>query len=390
MCSENNVDKVMSYRLTTAMTPSYGYSTTSKPLPQRCRTWFLGSLQLLFWLVFRPSRWSSYLQSIHPHLGNSRLMPTSQRWVHPFGRLMIEEGILLPVLINGLISGLGFSNASSIASFITIPASTLVIHLVISISLALLIGIAGGYVVTDLRGEIEGTAAGVVLAIAFSITINLLTNLLLTDAVEFPADSASSTRLIVLVFLSLLIGLAIGSAAGLGYSATHGYSVVEWSESVRLVFGLPLLLGMLVGGVFELVGGAIALDTLHFMPGFAIGIGFGLAVAIGLSVNLWRPLLTYPLFLPWQLLLYVLDQHRLNPRHPDVKKSLIRWHPAFWDELQYLPLWGLDRHLAFVWRCNPQEGKVAQQRLQHTYQAWAARRLETLEEERGCGGYQES
>lgn len=351
------------------MTPSYGYSTAPKCLPQRCRTWLFGSLQLLVWLVFQPSRWSSYLQDIHPNLGNSRSIPISQRWVHPFGRLVIEEGILLPVLINVLIAGFGFGHAS----FITIPTRTLAIHLAISVSLALLIGLVGGCVVTDLRGEIEGTAAGVVLAIAFSITINLLTNLLFTDAVKFPADSASSARLVVLVVLSLLIGLAIGSAAGLGYGAAHGCSVVEWSDSVRLGFGLPLLLGILVGGVFELVGGAIALDTLHFIPGFAIGVSFGLAVNMGLSVNLWRPLLTYPLFLPWQLLLYVLDQYRLNPRHPNAKRSLIRWHPAFWDELQYLPLWGLDRYLVFVWRCNPQEGKVAQQRLQHTYQAWATR-----------------
>lgn len=353
------------------MTPFYGSSTAPKYLPQRCRTWLLGSLQLLVWLVFQPSRWSSYLQDIHPNLGNSRSIPVSQRWVHPFGRLIIEEGILLPVLINVLIFGVGFGRVS----FIVIPTRTLALHLAISVSLALLIGVVGGYVVTDLRDEIEGTAAGVVLAIAFSVTINLLTNLVFTDAVKFPADSASSARLVVLVVLSWLIGLTIGLAAGLGYSASHGYSVVEWSDSVRLGFGLPLLLGILVGSVFELVGGAIALDTLHFMPGFAIGVSFGLAVTIGLSVNLWRPLLTYPLFLPWQLLLYVLDQHRLNPRYPDAKKSLIRWHPAFWDELQYLPLWGLARHLLFVWRCNPQEGKAAQQRLQHTYQAWAARRI---------------
>lgn len=353
------------------MTPSYGYSTVPKRLPQRCRTWLLGSLQLLVWLVFQPSRWSSYLQDIHPNLGNGRSIPLSQRWVHPFGRLVIEEGILLPVLINVLISGLGFARVSLIA----IPTHTLVLHLAISVSLALLIGLVGGYAVTDLRGEIEGTAAGVVLAIAFSVTINLLANLVFTDAVEFPADSARLARLIVLVVLTWLIGLTIGSAVGLGYSAAQGCSVVEWSDSVRLGFGLPLLLGILIGSVFELVGGAIALDALHFMPGFAIGISFGLAVTIGLSVNLWRPLLTYPLFLPWQLLLYVLDQHRLNPRFPHTKRSLIRWHPAFWDELQYLPLWGLDRHLLLVWRCNPEEGKVAQQRLQHTYQAWAARRI---------------
>lgn len=352
------------------MTTSFSRYAAPKKAPRRSRTWLAGCLQLLIWLIFRPSYWASYLQHIHPYSDHKRFDARTPRLIHPFLRLVIEGGILLPVLVNVLITGAVLNLVPSLV----ISANTLAIHLGISVGLALLIAVVGGYIVTDVRSGVEGTAAGVVLAIAASVAINLLTNLLLTDVVTLPEDTA---QLLFLMLLGALVGLVIGLAAGLGYSASRGCSVVEWSDSLGLGFGLTLLLGLLVGVIFELVGGAIALDILHFVPGSAIGISFGLAFNLGLSVNLWRPLLTYPLFLPWQLLLYALDQYRLNPRQPNSKTSCLRWHPAFWDELQYLPLWGLKRHLTYVRRCNPRQSRTLQKRLRHTYQAWATRQLES-------------
>ncbi len=40
--------------------------------PEQHPNWILGSLQLLFWLVFRPSAWGNYLKLIDPALDPDR------------------------------------------------------------------------------------------------------------------------------------------------------------------------------------------------------------------------------------------------------------------------------------------------------------------------------
>ncbi len=92
-----------------------------------------------------------------------------------------------------------------------------------------------------------------------------------------------------------------------------------------------------------------------------------LGIAAGLTLNLWRPLLGYPLITAWNLLLYHLDERR-GSQQP----SLLRWHSAFWDEHQWLPLAGLDDHLILVLMRTPAEGQAAMAYLAHSRQRWAA------------------
>ena len=68
----------------------------------------------------------------------------------------------------------------------------------------------------------------------------------------------------------------------------------------------------------------------------------------------------------WNISLYWLDQQRTG-----TKPSLLRWHSAFWDEWQRIPLIGLDKHLLLVIERNPVEGKVALEYLTTSRQRWA-------------------
>ncbi len=96
---------------------------------------------------------------------------------------------------------------------------------------------------------------------------------------------------------------------------------------------------------------------------------FSLAgILLGLTLAWWRPIVMYPLLAGWNLLLFRLDSQRL----PNGQSSILRWHSAFWDEFQRLPLTGLDHHLLLVLTHEPDTGQAAIDYLSTTRQRWAA------------------
>ncbi len=104
---------------------------------------------------------------------------------------------------------------------------------------------------------------------------------------------------------------------------------------------------------------------------------------LGLSFIWWRPILSYPITAAWNLLLQKTDEQKI-PIY-----SRLYWHSAFWDEYQYLPLFGLENYLVIVTEHHPQIGQQALDYLSNTSQRWAAqhaqieldaRRLEQLTE----------
>jgi len=216
--------------------------------PEQHPNLIVGSLQLLFWLVFRPSAWKHHIQRLDPSLDKDfsliRLL-THQRWRRwPIWRFLIQAFLLLPVLTS-LIAGL--------------------------------------------------------------IPLNL----------GVPPER---------VALGVAYGVAVGVAAGVAFGVAGG-----------VAFGV------------------------------AVGVAFGVAFGVGLWVNWWRPVLFSGLLLPWHFLLYRLDQSRAGK-----VPSLLHRHLAFWDEWQYLPIWGLDKHLLLVLERSPVEGQAALNYLSTSRQSWAA------------------
>jgi len=91
-----------------------------------------------------------------------------------------------------------------------------------------------------------------------------------------------------------------------------------------------------------------------------------LALVAGLTVNWWRPFLLYPFEAVWNLLICRAYERRKTSR-------MIRWHSAFWDELQYIPLYGLENFLVKITERYPRVGKNAIEYLSINSQRWAAK-----------------
>ena len=89
---------------------------------------------------------------------------------------------------------------------------------------------------------------------------------------------------------------------------------------------------------------------------------------LGFTFCYWWPWFCYPFLIGCNHLLYRLD-HRWGPRGP---LHALRYHSAFWDGHQRLPLWGLDKHVVLVAERNPVEGQAAIEYLSTRHQRWAA------------------
>jgi len=100
-----------------------------------------------------------------------------------------------------------------------------------------------------------------------------------------------------------------------------------------------------------------------------------------LTLAWWRPVLLYPLLAAWNILLYHADERCSSGR-----SSLLRWHSAFWDEFQHLPLLGLYQHLILMAERDPVEGQAAIEYLATSRQYWATQKAQKELDARGLEG----
>ncbi|MFN8456086.1 MAG: ATP-binding protein [Anaerolineae bacterium] len=171
-------------------------------------------------------------------------------------------------------------------------------------------------------------------------------------------------------------GLAIGLASGLLFGTSFGVTVV-----------LPYVLAETMAGVgagawagaLGSWGRHIYRNELPLWPDLPLGL---LGILAGVTLGWWRPLVLYPLLAAWNLSLFRLDQRRTGGRI-----SWLRWHSAFWDEWQRLPLTGLEEHLLLVMERFPAEGQAALAYLSIGRQRWAAQAVQIELEARRLEGY---
>ncbi|WP_251958243.1 nSTAND1 domain-containing NTPase [Nostoc commune] len=143
-----------------------------------------------------------------------------------------------------------------------------------------------------------------------------------------------------------------------------------WRFFIQAYFILPILANLLLGLVLWVLGEPIANIAfcvgLGVAIGVVIGVNFSMERSVGVTINSWQTVLFFPFITVWNHLLYRLEKIR-NAKSP----CLFRYHSAFWDELQYLHLRGLDKYLLFVIEHNPVEGEAALGYLSITPQSWA-------------------
>lgn len=189
-------------------------------------------------------------------------------------------------------------------------------------------------------------------------------------------------------------GLATGAVIGLITSVALGSSGHEYAHNpfdrelivlysffavltYLLLFIFPYVLAERVAGTWA---GTVAgvLGSLAFHPMVRYMVDFytlgpqlfwgGAATLLGLLMPWWRPVLFYPLEAAWNTLLLRADERRGGARG-----NLLRWHAAFWDELQFLPFYGLDEHLVLLLERDAATGEIALEYINNGRQRWAAR-----------------
>jgi hypothetical protein len=133
-----------------------------------------------------------------------------------------------------------------------------------------------------------------------------------------------------------------------------------------------------VAGALGVTGGWLLLLSSASRAHMSIGasvlpglLSMQLGVVVGLTQQFWRPLLFYPVEEAWNLFLYRADQSRTRSG-----KSYLRWHAAFWDEMQRFPLYGLDDHLMLVLERDPEGGRRALEHLATSNQRWAVQAVQ--------------
>jgi hypothetical protein len=410
----------------------------------------LGSVQLLFWILFHPAAWRNYISRIDPALPTTFTLfdLTPDHWQNSTVRRLLWQvyGVLpllaatvlfllflltgfplqrLPpsilhftaiVLVMGLCFGAVVSVAAGIVGGIGISLAVGLagglwgISAVTNTMLALFLGIAGSVngTLTDRKQaylpfrQIGGVTVGVVLALALVLVRIGMTSL--GEVAGLSSDTAYSLARSILVFTSFglaigwqrgrLAGLAGGVACGLFYNIVLNITNSGAPEPLRgltsgalygvsliALFALPYVLATYSAGFWAGAwAGPIGSYGRHIYFAYggragnpdwgAMPIGF-VGVILGVTVSWWRPLILYPFCAAWNRLLYEAEKRRSPQRTP-----LLRWHSAFWDELQRLPLVGLDEHLLLVMKRNPDEGSAALEYLATSRQRWAARAVQ--------------
>jgi hypothetical protein len=277
----------------------------------------------MFWLVFRPSAWSNHIKYVDPCLnsGNSFLKAN-----HTLIQLLHDQRWKKKQVWIFLIQG-----------FIILPLFTCFIGGAVSFSIG-----------TPLSNVVIGVSLGLLLGIILSFYLDLGAGLLL--------------GLWSSIFFSLPPGIIGGLVVGLSTSLVLGLMVGLISRNTFDIF-TGLVISLAVG----LFIGILRVYSQGTLQELFIGLLVTLAIAIGLFVNWWRPAVMTALLIPWNQLLYYIDKSRIENR-----SSLLSKNIAFWDEWQYIPIWGLEKHLLLVIDKNPIEGQAALDYLSNTRQRWAA------------------
>ncbi|MDQ3247703.1 MAG: hypothetical protein M3Q45_00710, partial [Chloroflexota bacterium] len=329
----------------------------------------------------------------------------------------------------GLTIGLVIGAAAGIAALtVAIPTYALIwqapdvmlIDMVLGHGFALVYGLTGAivaHVIQNLAlavapprrlgpGQMMRQLGGFVIALAVSAAIFVLATSGTSQTVTARQSGRLPDQAVSLFFTaapSLLLGVAAGWRSGRWQHGLRAGLIVLWAALLAFgdtgtqlgvtppageflaVFGLTTALVwllffalpyVLVEGLAGPWAGAVAgaLGGLVFFPALPrLFVFFALTqnlvwaaglTLLGLTAVWWRPLLFFPLQAAWHTILLRRAERGGKPDSD--------WHPAFWDELQFLPLYGLDDYLALLVEKDRVAGERALTRVSAGRQRWAA------------------
>lgn len=299
-------------------------------------------------------------------------------------------------LVTGIVAGLTLGEAAT-----PITAATISFDLLLGTVIGLASGLSGGlaYGVTigvtggardlapaySMPRQVSGVLVGILVGLLGGLVVGRFTESWLAGlALGLPFGLAIAWRtanwqrglvwgILLSAIASLSMGFAFISPETGGLSAV--FSILRLAALMIALFALPYVLAERIAGPWAgaLAGALGSGSGLFVLASTTQSLGpillFTLAgTLLGLTLAWWRPVVTYPIVTAWNLALMRLDERRL----PEARPSLIRWHSAFWDELQRLPLVGLDTHILLLLEYDREEGTAVMDSLSHGRQRWAA------------------
>jgi hypothetical protein len=188
---------------------------------------------------------------------------------------------------------------------------------------------------------------------------------------------ATSTLIAAVTFVALVSGYG---TAGREFgrdpeTAALLTSVLTSFIAIFLVlFALPFAIVERIAGPWAgIIAGALGGLGAHWGYGrifdlYAVDenlLAAAVLIALGVTAQWWRQIVFYPFEAAIAAVLLQLDARRRAPR-------LLRWHPAFWDEGQWLPLYGLDQHVLLACDSQPDAARGWIDAVGQTPQRWAA------------------
>ncbi|MFB2969718.1 AAA family ATPase [Aerosakkonema sp. BLCC-F183] len=310
--------------------------------PEQHPNLIIGSLQLLWWIIFHPSAFRNHLNHIDPDLepfSSVDILMREKRWQKlALWRLLIQVNLILPVLASLLIGlvlwGLG------------IPTER----------------VAWGVV----SGLVFGLGWGVVFGLAWGVAFDVAFSLAFRFRKEFRLGWGVVSGVVFGLVSSLASGLAFGLVFGLASGFCWG---LESAALYRFLWGWEWVL--VSSWKWGLTWGLAWGLALGLASGLTSSLAWGLTWGVVITINLWLPVMLYPFLTVKNFLLYWLDKLGISNQ-----PHFLRWHSAFWDEWQRLPLHGLDKHVLLVLERNAEEGKAALDYLRISRQRWAAQAVQ--------------
>ena len=399
--------------------PSNAYTNA----PEQHPNLILGSLQLLFWIFFRPSALLNHAERIDLDLNSNSARRRHLQWDSPklWRRFRLQSYLVVPLFTLSLalvvwILGpfiqktifrvaIGFAyglalfipfqlvNKTLYVVFAVLEIGAITIELVttfgwkvmfgVGVALALMCCIlcfiyAGFLYITDQGKEENAKQArqliiNSLIALMFLVFCTAILSLLLYGGIMYaltPRTELAVSFMMILFYIGVSIALTFVIYGGFVYLVDPvkgpeiGKKIII--NSVIAIIFLLLCRWIISVVLYPIMYALIPITEVpvHYMAEI---VGFSVA----LILNLWLPVVLYPFLIIWNTLLYQLDKGRTA-----TKPSFLRWHSAFWDERQRLPLQGLDQHVLLVMRRNPEEGKAALNYLSTSRQGWAAQAVQ--------------
>jgi hypothetical protein len=299
----------------------------------------------------------------------------------------------------GIAAALGIGSGASLlinaAADVIIRGSSFSVETVLSALIGVTAGLAGGLafgvgmgvtvdhaqenetysLIRQVSGLVIGVSIGLgagklATAVTGAIAVALIVGVPFGLAVGWRNNSA---------WRGILAGLVLGGLAALAGSPNSAnvgpLAFVTVFAFITALFALPYVLaekiaGPWAGGLAGALGSGagiflFATNGAQFGPFVSFSI---VGILLGLTFAWWRPVILYPLLMVWNMTLMRLDGRRL----PDGRFPLLRYHSAFWDEFQRLPLVNLDTHLLLVIDHQLAVSRTAMAYLSATRQRWAA------------------